>query len=559
MVTTRSSVTSSIIWMLTAAILFSRSNGVHDYQYAIGPVCECMDPAVDLGGLIKTCYRRCLMEPEPHGRVTIQMHQSSDSSHGPPVVECSRVVQEQTFTQTWTFSTVASKLSQWTEAITEDDCKIAIQANCPDYNCNHREADELTPEYHYGSATTVRQKTTSLLTIPSSIMARGEKLLISPMSTPDLYDVEAKIGSSKGKIYLWKDGISRNGCPFESVTSYGCDEYKGSDQSTYYMCAGGRFSVTPTGGEIAPQECSGLRASTEGFLYKLGSPAATEETNARIFITQSQGMTGDTDYLRHKIQQSLTHLDSEICTNQCEILALESRVSYSREAIVRLGMTYYKLYGNGTATVCKTINGCRLTTPKVMCGNPPRIGVTCASNSGLWDPLKPYMVPEGSCLKPDAAEKLSFHLGSSTYVVDDDLTIVADRNFSHGVYPTSFSDLHQSGVQLKIGELRELKSQWDLSKSSPKGLSTSTDRSHVIDSPSLSVGGFAMGILRSIPSLFSTIEHVVGIVIITGLAAITILFILKLVVSIRKIRNPRGVVRQEDDEQATHRERAQWI
>ncbi|DBA37101.1 TPA_asm: G [Pelargonium alphacytorhabdovirus 1] len=544
------------VYLLFCCLLFGfrLSTGVRDYKYAIGPVCECLNPAEDLGGIVKTCYRRCMMEPEPRGRVTVELHQSVEESKGPSVVECTRVIQEQIFTQFWTFSTEASPLSHSHAPVTEEECKAAIQTNCPDYNCNHREADSLEPEYHYGSSTTVRKETISLLTVPSSIMVRGKKLLISPMSTPDLYDAGALIGSDHGKVYLWRDGMTSSGCPFKASASYGCDEYQGSDGSRYYMCSNGRFSITPVEDDVAPSDCKGLKLSSEGFLYTLGDAPAKEDKNGRIYITQTQGMTGDADYLRHKIQQSLTHLDSEICTNQCEILALESRVSNSKEPIVRVGMTYYKLYGNGTATVCKTINGCRLTKPRVLCGNPPRIGITCATNSGLWDPLQPYMVPGGVCMKPDQAEKLSFLLGSSSYVVDDDLTIAADRNFSHGVFPTSFNDLHQSGVQLKIDDLRGLKSDWDQSKSEKKGLSASTSRTREIRSPSLSIGESVMNVMRAIPSFFSTLEHAIGVGIIIIMAICSLWITIKLFGGLKygraKATRGRAVVEGSAEEQA---------
>ncbi|DAF42325.1 TPA_asm: G [Glehnia littoralis virus 1] len=530
------------------------ASAVHDYKYSIGPVCECLDPARPLGDFIKTCYRRCLMDPEPSARRTVQIHQTTAKSTGPSVVECSRIIQEQQFTQMWTFSTEASPIQHTVGSVSEFECLEAISENCPDYNCNHREPDALTPEYHYGSTTTVRRETISLISMPSSLMIESGSIMISPLSTPDLYKASDKKGFYKGKVYLWKDDVDSTTCPFESSASYGCDEYKGSDGNAYYMCAGGRFSVTPTrlGDDVAEKICKGLKLSSEGFLYKLLDESASNEKHSRLYITQTQGMTGDADYLRHKIQHAVTHLDSEICSNQCELLAIESRLTSFRDPIVRVGMTYYRLYGNGTATLCKTVTGCKLTNPILTCGNPPRVGVSCSTNSGLWDPLLPYMVPGGVCAKPDYHEKLSFSLGSESYVVDSGLTIQANSSYAHGVYPTAFSNLHQSGIQLTITDLEKLKPKWIASKGDGGGVSKTAKTHHKIESPSVNIGERAMGIYKSVSGFFSHLEHAIGMIIIIILSIVSVMFSIKLMKKVNHKPSKRfKVVNTEESEEAS--------
>ncbi|DBA37064.1 TPA_asm: G [Mentha alphacytorhabdovirus 1] len=499
------------VYYLLISLLACCSSSEHNYKYSIGPVCECFDEAMPIGDIIKTCYRRCLMDPEPLDRVSVQIHQSMSSSSGPPVVECTKIRQKQTFSKTWTFSTIAGPLTQTTIPVTKEECENAIMENCPSYACNHREPDSIDGEYHYGSDTQVIRDTVSLLTVPSSIMVMSGKLKISPMSTPDLYSDEERYGEHAMTKYLWKESIKDSSCPFEAAATYGCDRYSGSDGNTYYMCAGGRFSITPADKNrpVAAQICPDLYRSEEGFLFKVLPVSASSDLHSRIYITQTQGMSGDIDYLRHKIQQTATHLDSEICSNQCEILAMESRLNRMNDPILRVGMSYYKMYGNGTATKCKTIHGCRLSEPKIMCGNPPRVGITCATNSGLWDPLKPYTEPSGSCPKPDKVEKLTFSLGSEHYVVDDDLTIMAERNFSHGVYPTSFSDLHQGGIQMKIQDLQRLKNDWVSAKDYGSFSKTTVSRSNVSSTAS-DLGESVMGYVEKIPNFFNSVEHAVG-------------------------------------------------
>lgn len=544
----------TIILLLLSMTTILRSEG-RDYKYAIGPVCECLDPAKPLGDFIKTCYRRCMMDPEPTGRKTVQIHQTMDKRKGPTVVECSRVIQEQKFTQMWTFSTEAGYLESHIGSVSEEECRKAIKDNCPDFVCNHREKDSLEPEYHYGSTTTVRRETISLVSMPSTLMIESGNIMISPLSTPDLYSASEKKGFHAGKVYLWNDDLESQECPFEPSGSYGCDEYKGSDGKPYYMCAGGRFTITPTrrGDDVAMKICKDLKLSSEGFLYKLTEEGASSDKHSRLYITQTQGMGGDIDYLRHKIQHAVTHLDSEICSNQCELLAVESRLSSAREPVVRVGMTYYKLYDNGTATLCKTISGCKLTSPILTCGNPPRVGVSCTTNSGLWDPLKPYMTPGGICSKPDYHEKLSFFLGTESYVVDNDLTIQANSSYAHGVYPTSFSDFHQSGIQMSITDLAKLKPEWEASKGNGSGLSRTEMVDRKIESTSVDIGKKAMSLFKNVSEFFTHIEHAIGVVIIVLMVIISISFGLKLLGRVNGAKYPKRRARSitldgKDDE-----------
>nr|DBA36974.1 TPA_asm: G [Chelidonium alphacytorhabdovirus 1] len=530
-----------------------------NYKYAIGPVCECTGEAKPLGDYIKTCYRRCLLDPEPLGRKTVQIHQTAEKRGGPKVVECSRIIQEQKFTQMWTFSTEAGILTTRSEPVTEEECRNAIRENCPDLNCNHREKTIYQPEYHYGSTTTVRRETISLVSMPSTLMIEAGKMRISPLSTPDLYLASAKKGFYAGKVYIWEDDLSQGDCPFEPAGSYGCDEFKGSDKEPYYMCSGGRFSITPTrnGNDVAGGICPGLKLASEGFFYKLIDENASEEKHSRLFITQLQNMQGDADYLRHKVQQAVTHLDSEICSNQCELLALESRLTTSAEPIVRVGMSYYRIYENKTAVLCKTVSGCRLSEPFLTCGNPPRIGVSCSTNSGLWDPLKPYMTPGGVCTKPDFVEKLSFMLGSESYVVDQDLTIQANASYAHGIYPTAFSDFHQSGIQMSITDLAKLKPSWDSSKGNGSGVSKTESVLRKIESPSVSIGAKAMGILESVSHAFSNVEHAIGMAIIVIMIIVSLSFGLKLIGKFHSA--PKDNRRSRREKSASVEEVATWI
>nr|QGN65751.1 putative G protein [Cytorhabdovirus fragariae] len=490
-----------------------------ELEKSVGPVAVCgggLRPASDI---IKSCHQRCVMDPEPGDRATLKLYKVSDNLVGPSVIECAKIKQTQIFTLTWSWSYIKSPITHEMLPVTKGECEDAIKVNCPDKHCNHREPDTLEEEYHYASDTTKTKTTIALLTTPSSLMLDADQTKISPLSSKRF--VLAADGAMKedGKIYLWDSDFKLTSCPYKPVNTYGCDTYQDPDKRNYYVCSGGRFIITaPDTEETAFSGwCGGLRRSKEGFLYEKTRPSEDSHEFARLSISQQAGAAAGVDYLRHKVQQVATHLDAEICQNQCELFALEARVSSKTSTIARIGLNYYKLFQNNTVAECKTLHGCRMTSPRVYCGNPPRIGVTCTEANGLWDPTSVELGSGGVCLKPDEGEQLIVSLGSDHYVVDESLKIRINSTNHHGIYMTSFSDFHQSDMQWRVVDLDTLKPEWDRQKAAPSGLSRSTETNTTLNTPSFALGKSVLDIWNSVTGEISSVEHILGMMIISCL------------------------------------------
>ncbi|DBA37056.1 TPA_asm: G [Medicago alphacytorhabdovirus 1] len=481
-------------------------------EKSVGPVAVCNGGLVPASDVVKNCYHRCLMEPEPSDHASLELYRVKGQVSGPKVIECSKIIQKQTFTLTWTWSYIKSPVSHDIVKVTKEECDEAIRLNCPDGECNHREADNLEEEYHYASDTLKTATTISLLSMPSSVQIDRYNVLISPLSAKKYYNIDDRMAKEDNKMYSWNSDAGIVGCPYEPVNTYGCDMYQDSDKRRYYMCSGGRFVVTASDldeSDIA-SKCTGIKRSIEGFLYKKVSREADKHEHSRLAITATSNMGADIDYLRHKVQQVVTHLDSEICQNQCELLAIEARTSTRESSIVRVGLNYYKLYSNNTVIPCLTLHGCKMSKPRSFCGNPPRIGVTCTENNGLWDPMSIELVRGGVCTKPDETEKLIISLGSDHYVVDDSLKIRINNSRHHGIYMTSFSDYHQSEMQWKISDIDQLKPEWDSQKRGNSGLSKSKDSNTTLHTPSFSIGRSVINAWSSVKSEVSSVEHFIG-------------------------------------------------
>ncbi|DBA37093.1 TPA_asm: G [Ocimum alphacytorhabdovirus 1] len=480
---------------------------------SVGPIVHCTNETRSIETVIKECYHHCLMDPEPKDRVTLMIKQLKKDTNGPEVVECSKVKLTQTFTMTWTFSTMKSEPTHEFLPVSGAECEEAIKTNCPDRKCNHREKDSLEEEYHYASDTTKTETTISLITMSSIIARDGDVIKISPLSATKFVDVKEGGLKEDLKVYTWNSGYDLKSCPYESTQRYACDSYEGTDGMPYYMCSGGRFSVTPVSKEEPDltSVCPGLKQSHEGFLYSKADSQANQDKHSRLSITKTQDMDANTDYLRHKIQQIATHLDSEICHNQCEILSLESRVSKEDSRILRIGLDYFKTTEySSSLVVCKTLHGCRLSEPKTFCGNPPRVGVSCTHISGLWDPTTVELSTGGICLKPDLDERLHVSVGGRLYSVDDNLMIHLNLSGLSGVYPLGFSNLHQSGIQLTVEELGKMRPEWVDNKAKMGGISKTTESSRRINSPSFNIGSKIVEFWKGIEVEFDSIEHYLG-------------------------------------------------
>ncbi|AJG39190.1 glycoprotein [Wuhan Insect virus 6] len=512
-----------------------------DYiKKSIGPLADCTGSAEPLAKFVKTCHNKCMRDSEPKRSVKAKLHQSN--AVGPNMIECIKIRRQQTFTETWTFSTIRGPVKSKLLPITREECHAAIADNCPDFDCNHRETDELKPEYHYGSDTTVTEVVVSLITMPSIIMYKANDIYLTPLSSDKQFPLRDQFGHDGYKNYLWKQWGPSNKCPFEFVKEYGCDEYR--DDGTYYMCAGGGFSITPTDDvAINTPTCAGLKVSKEGFVYSLWSVDPIEETAGRLGITEEKKLEADDDFLRHKIQQITSHLDAEICANQCEILSLEMRLSNRESSLMRIGNEHLLVFSNGTGVACRALSGCRLPDKKLFCGNPPRIGVVCTTMSGLWNPEMSYIDQGDPCYKPDELEFLFVSFGSERYLVDYDLMVSVPLNYSHGVYPTGYASLHMSGVQLDVKTLKELKDPWATSKSGADGISLTSKTSSHIESPHLAIGKAIVDMWDKVTSFVSSVEHAIGLVVII-LMVIVAIWIIRFLIKVMSRRTER-VVKKE--------------
>ncbi|DAF42343.1 TPA_asm: G [Nymphaea alba virus 1] len=532
------SVKLNLVFMV---VIVSIGSSVATVHKAIGPMADCSGAADTIDQVIKDCYSNCLMDAEPSGRSTLSFYKPSQTAKGPRMVECSKVELKQTFTETWTFSTIKGPLNMQYLPVSDDECKDAISKNCPDYECNHREPDNLTAEYHYASDTEVIETTVALKTLPSFVELVGKETMVSPLSSSKQFAWNDEAGKDGFKKYYWHSITAATACPYEEEGMYGCDLYDDKDGG-YYLCERGRFVVTKEKGEplLSSTLCPYLKRSKEGILYRTrdSEVGVSMKHWGRISVGEVKDFTEQDSFLRHKIQQVVTHIDAEICHNQCEILSLESRVTGHEQTLLRVGQKYYLYYHNGSATVCSSLHGCSLASPHIMCGNPPRIGIQCGSAKGYWNPYLGYIVQGGHCSKPDQMEKFEIKIGHHKYVVDDDLMVFINESDYTGVYPVSYNQFMASGVQIRTDNLATIKSSWTSEKMNKEGISKTRDTKANIRTTPNHIGDLAVTGWKSFVNKIESIETLIGNVLIMSACAIAGLLAVRVAIWARRSRRP---------------------
>ncbi|DBA36966.1 TPA_asm: G [Cardamine alphacytorhabdovirus 1] len=526
----------------------------------VAPVADCAGNVIDFGVMVRTCFMRCSGPPEPEEALTVHIFHMQ--GEGPRVVECFRVEFSQDFTQTWTFSTIAGEMRRRPVYISEADCTAAVEKNCVNHDCNMREPDSLTPEYHYGSVTTVKSTMTMLMSSPSVLYIDNNIFHVSPAGSELRFDASKEIGRSKESVYIWKKTAHPDNCPLSVVGVYGCDRYKDKDDD-FYSCSGGRIALTPReGNQDILSACSGLKLSEEGFLYNLTKGSPQESSSGRLGIEVRAGTAEaeDTSYLRHKIQQVATKVDSDVCLNKCEIMSLEARSSNKTNHLIRAGMDNFLLLANGTAKYCKPNHGCRLPERPTFCGNPPRVSIICNNHARYWNPLKPYTEPDMPCYRPDATESLTFSLGTTHYDVDKGLKIKVPQSAYHNSYTNEFLRYHNSHLQMDVKTLDELKAGWRDSKSSSGSLGIITNSSAKIQAPHVSIGESILGTVGSVFSSIKSIEAIIGVVFILVIIGATVALLEKITGLFSRFRGPyHKVTTVNVPLEERHRDSAKWI
>ncbi|QBS46634.1 glycoprotein [Raspberry vein chlorosis virus] len=502
-------------------------SSIQTKKRSVGPVADCTGEIQDIGIALKNCYALCEGYEEPKQGVSVDIYTSD--AKGPGVTSCSKIRLSQTYTKTWTFSTIDGEIRREVLPVTIDECKKEKETKCPLGNCDTRGPNRLEPEYHYASDTIVSATILELFTAESVIFFDNGKEMITPMGTTIKVESQAGVAQYDNKVFLWDKIETMTSCPYKSVGIYGCDQFDEGDEM-FYACAGGGITVTPLKKRepIHKKLCPNTFVSEEGFLYGLNTdnPKGSKTGRLAINVVSDTAETADAAYLRHKIQLIATKLDSDLCYTQCEVMSLESRASNKTSHLMRIGHKNYLAYSNGSASECYPLHGCRLAQPSVFCGSPTRVGLVCNGISRLWNPLHPYLISGRVCPRPGEVENLTFSLGSTMYNVDNKLEIEVPKSELHGVYQSEFLRYHNSRSTLNVVELDTMGNEWRGSKEFRHEIKQATNR--VINAPHVSVGSWVMSSFSSVGAVIHSIEAILGLGLVVIVLIATISMMMKI-------------------------------
>ncbi|DBA37243.1 TPA_asm: G [Zea alphacytorhabdovirus 1] len=545
---------SVFVSLHTVARRGATQSSIATSKMSIGPVADCVGDLTDLGLELRNCYAKCDGYPEPKSGVSLSVYNST--AIGPIVTSCSKVKITQEFVQTWTFSNIKMSSNREQLSVSRDECERVRATKCPAGMCDVRASSELPEEYHYASSTLVTAEIIELISAQSLLFLEEGMEMISPLGTTLKFRSDARSGEGLGNIYWWDSVEKMTTCPYSEAGVYGCDEFDEGDE-LFYLCSGGGITVTPSVPEklVHKDLCPNMKFSDEGLLYSIypSTPKDSKTGRLAINVNPDQAETADTTYLRHKIQQVARKIDSDICYTQCEIMSLETRSTNKTEHLVRIGHDNYLAHMNGSATRCRHLQGCRLSTPPLFCGGPARVGIICSSVSRFWNPLKPYLEADSACPKPSQIDHLSFSLGSTLYNVDDKLEISIPKSELHGVYQSEFLRYHNSRTIMTVSDLNTLGDSWSSTKERSNEIINRNDAKRIIDSPHISIGSWMVSAVSAVGSVFKSLEAIVGIMMILMATYLTVLLILKLYSGYQNYRRGSPAYERRNDNVVKYR------
>nr|DBA37205.1 TPA_asm: G [Tolmeia alphacytorhabdovirus 1] len=457
------------LFMIVMVILYLTTKGLCDFNHSIGPLALCNSDMMDSRQYTEACYRRCKRNDKPVTHGFVYLYSDTSPNGGPKVTSCSKFRISQTFTETWTFSQVASTPLVTPLVVSESECRTGIQSICPSWNCSTKLPNQLEPEYHYASDTVITRDFLVLLTMPSGLDYLEDKIRITPAMSAVSFPLSDGSGSIDKKRFLWDTSFAPESCPFTQSQSHGCDAY--GDPMDLINCRRSRFVIPDVHNKrTLKNHCSHISKSSTGLLFSWQSQmGATSDSTRRIALSAVQNEQDQVALLRLGATNALNVINEDLCFTQCEVLDIILRSDRKREVLTRIGGSYLLVTKTGYIRKCNPIIGCRLLAPHTFCGNPNRVGLICHGKVHMWNPLKSYVEEGGECNHHVSGTKFSVAVGNHMYHVDDSLHIELPDSEYFGISHDPIAS-SEDKISKEIVNPEELRQSWERYKESESGM-----------------------------------------------------------------------------------------
>ncbi|DBA37109.1 TPA_asm: G [Phyllostachys alphacytorhabdovirus 1] len=457
-----------LFWLSASSTVFGLFN------HSVGPLAYCGSDYIDVYKYTESCMQKCLTESPPKATGMLELFDDVNMRGGPPVTKCSKVRLTQVFTETWTLSQIKSSVKSKVLPVARDECLTVLSNKCPSHNCSILAPDELIGEYHYASDTTISQEFVELVSLPSGVDFLSDTIMVSPAHSPSSFPLKDMEGRVKEDLYLWGDTTAPSKCPFSLTRSYGCDAY--GDPVHTIKCRKNGLVVTDVDKSVTLSgECSELKRSTSGLLYKWIHRAGTIDTvDKRLHLYTAASASLDLSAFKDQVANAFNVIDEDICHTQCALVNSIARQERDKEVLLRVGGQYALLSKSNYISPCKPILGCKLLVPHRYCGNPPRFGVMCQGVVYFWNPMKSHIDHMLHCQQHNYRDNLTISIGNHLYRIDDDMKIELPQRDSFGLSHDSIA-ISANNMEADFVSLDLIKKSWNEFKSRPQIKSEATE------------------------------------------------------------------------------------
>ncbi|DBA37116.1 TPA_asm: G [Pinellia alphacytorhabdovirus 1] len=429
--------------------------------HAISPVAVCdLYSSVNAYEKLSDCNKRCSLSPRVKDRVQITLLKDAADMSGPKVVKCTKVKMVQKFTETWTFSRLDSQLSYEELSVSDEECSKHIKEHCPDYNCMITRPRAIAPDYSYASELTKSETYVELVSHPSSLIQLDGVTKVIPAGSVDMFPVDDGKHVTYKVGYYWEPMLHPSFCPFKEGLTMGCDkiDYEGSEQ---IICGGGRFAFQSSESKLLTGYCHNqlVKITVSGILYKeypVFDPL--DYKSQKLSMKSSKALSGDAETAAVLSRNAIFHVDSDVCSLQCEVAGVELRINRGVASLIRAGPDYMLVSPKGYGYKCSPLTYCTLVKPYSFCGNPTMLLIRCNGKNYYWDPKKNYVVTDSFCQSVHYNDTLSIHIGNAEYRIDDEMQIQLNQSDTYSYKMRSYLLYH--GGMFSSEDLSQLGSAW---------------------------------------------------------------------------------------------------
>ncbi|KAK2645017.1 hypothetical protein Ddye_020212 [Dipteronia dyeriana] len=356
----------------------------------LAPLAKCSEKTVSAELLTVQCLDSCRIDLSTGSTHQVKVYNAHQEVSKVEVAVCHKVEASQTFTKTWTFSKIKSKVDIKELPISEIECRSEWEKVCNKGPCMVAGNETVPESYSWASETIKTISTISIRTIPGVRYQEtgGEKMSLqgsSPVPFSDKF-----LQKSDHEVLVWED---------QTVVSHECEWKDGHlitcifTKDNIWCPTQGIWLDNATTFTSATSHCQDKQffVSAQGIVWSDEgvSKEGVVTTDKKIFLDLPDGATEKDEYIVRQTNKILAERDELTCIKSC--LDVSSLIHKPNSLITAGRLFYYVRTDIGPLEVCEPAWDCSVEKNPRVCAVPLLVELKCKQGLFWWDPDSPII------------------------------------------------------------------------------------------------------------------------------------------------------------------------